>query len=169
MAEAFIGQISPYAFNFPPKYWAYCNGQILNIQQNQALFSLLGTTFGGNGSTTFALPNLQGQVPVHNGGSSGIGLPGGEAYHSLSVSELPAHTHTVFGTSRTGPSGDIPTATSRIAPSRPDNAYGPPVNTLAMAPQSIGPTGDSLPHENRQPLLTLNFCIALYGIFPSRN
>ncbi len=168
MTEAFTGQIGTYGFNFPPRYWAFCNGQLLNIQQNLALFSLLGTQFGGNGSTTFALPNLQTQAPLHVGAGSGVGKPGGTPYHYLSVSEMPAHTHTIRASGATGVTA-APSPTSRLGVSMPGPLYGGANNTQAMASQVIGATGDGGPHENRQPFLAINFSICLFGIFPSRN
>jgi microcystin-dependent protein len=168
MADAFIGQISSFSFPFPPKYSALCNGQLLGISQNLALFSLLGTQFGGNGSTTFALPNLQGQVPLHAGPSYPQGLHGGSPFHTLSVSELPAHTHTIHASGATGVTAN-PSPNSRLGVSRPGNLYAAPQSTVPMAPQMIGVTGASQPHENRQPYLVVNYCIALSGTFPSRN
>lgn len=167
MADAFVGQIGVFGFDFPPKNWALCNGQILPISQNQALFSLLGTRFGGDGTTTFGLPNLQTRVPMHRDLSAPVGASGGEAFHRLAVSELPAHTHAVLGTGATGVTAS-PSPSSRLGVSSPDNLYGPPVNLAPMATQAIGATAGSQPHENRQPFLTVNFCIALRGAFPPR-
>jgi microcystin-dependent protein len=164
-----MGQISTYSFNFAPKYWAGCNGQLLPIAQNLALFSLLGTQFGGNGSTQFALPDLQGRVPLHAGsGPPAQGLAGGAPTHTLSVGELPAHSHAANAVGFTGVTAD-PSPTSRLGVSRPVPVYGAASNLVGMAPQVIGVTGDSHPHENRQPYSVINFCICLAGLFPSRN
>jgi microcystin-dependent protein len=168
MADAFLGQISSFAFQFPPKYSAFCNGQLLSINQNLALFSLLGTYYGGNGSTTFALPNLQGQVPLHSAPSYPLGKPGGSPYNSLSVSELPAHSHTIHASGATSVTA-APSPNSRLGVSRPGDLYAGANNAQPMAPQMIGATGESQPHENRQPYLVINYCIALAGAFPSRN
>ena len=153
------------SFNFPPKGWALCNGQLLPINQNQALFSLLGTMYGGNGQTTFALPNLQGRAPMHNGGGFIQGQTGGETTHTLSLPELPAHSHAVAASSnlpdRLSPAGNYFDALGA-------NAYAPTSNAT-MNPATVSVVGGSQPHENMPPYLTLSFCIALVGIFPSRN
>jgi microcystin-dependent protein len=153
------------SFNFAPKGWALCNGQLLPINQNQALFSLLGTTYGGNGQTNFALPNLQGRVPNHFGSSFTLGEQGGETAHTLNISELPSHTHTP-----TGNDTDPPTASGAGG-----NLWGHVTgyyaasSNAAMNPAGVGNTGGSQPHENMSPYLALNFIIALQGIFPSQN
>ena len=155
------------SFNFPPRGWAFCNGQLLSIQQNTALFSVLGTAYGGNGTQTFALPNLQGRTPVHTGGQLGnrIGIVGGEELHTLSLNEMPAHIH--FQQAATA-AGSVPTPTANlVAPGT--SIYHSATNLQAMASDVIGFTGSSGPHENRAPFLVLNFIIALTGIFPSRN
>jgi microcystin-dependent protein len=167
LSDPYVGQISTFSFSFPPKNYAFCNGQTLPIQQNMALFSLLGTQFGGNGSTNFALPNLQGCVVTHAGGTA-QGQVGGEAFHTLSVSELPGHIHGALGSGATGVTAS-PSPNSRLGASSPGSLYGPPTNMLPFASAAIGPTGDSQPHENRQPFLAINFCIALNGTYPSRN
>jgi microcystin-dependent protein len=166
MPNPFLSEIKIVAFNFPPKGWAFCNGQLLPINQNQALFSLLGTTYGGDGQTTFALPDLRGRAPIHMGSSFTLGQRGGEEAHTLTLSEMAAHTH------QTRASADNPT----VAP--PTNAfwssntsftaYGGTAD-VAMSPTCIGNAGGSQPHENRSPFLVLNFIIALQGIFPSQN
>jgi microcystin-dependent protein len=164
MADPYLGEIRIFSFNFAPKGWAMCNGQLLAINQFQALFALLGTTYGGNGTQNFALPNLQGQVPVHFGSGFTQGQTGGEASHTLITSEMPAHTHIVSGNSTANtasPAGD----TWATAPA---NAYATTASG-AMLPSAIGQAGGSQPHENRQPYLVLNVCIAMVGIFPSRN
>lgn len=165
MAEMFLGEIRLMSFSFAPKGWAMCNGQTLAISQNQALFSLLGTQYGGNGVQTFALPDLQGRVPMHFGNGHVQGESSGEPSHMLLTSELPAHTHLAQG-SPTAADQPVPTgAVLGLA----NNLYHAATNQVALGPSSVAITGGSQPHENRQPFLTLNFCIALTGIFPSRN
>jgi microcystin-dependent protein len=165
MGTPFLSEIRIMSFNFPPKGWALCNGQILPINQNQALFSLLGTTYGGDGRVNFALPNLQGRVPLHMGSNFVLGQNGGEAAHTLNISELPAHTHTPVGSSNNAsaasPSGNLWAAQTA-------GTYAPTPDTN-LNPASITNTGGSQPHDNMSPYLVLNFCIALQGIFPSRN
>jgi len=165
MAQPYIGEIKMVGFNFPPKGWAFCNGQTLPIAQNQALFSILGTTYGGNGQTTFALPNLQGRTPIYVGPGYVLGGIGGEVNHTLTGPEMPAHTHVPVG---------APTATAvdptglLLGKGASQNFYAASPNT-PMNPASVGPTGGSQPHNNMQPYLVINFCIALVGVFPSRN
>jgi microcystin-dependent protein len=167
MAEPFLSEIRIMSFGFAPKGWAQCNGQFLPINQNQALFALLGTTYGGNGQTTFALPDLRGRTPIHTGGQIGavLGQRGGEAAHTVTISEMPAHTHIAQGSNNNGdnviPTGNVFGVVAGL--------YGPPAALTSLAPASITNVGGSQPHENRQPFLTLNFCIALQGIFPSQN
>lgn len=165
MSEPFLGEIKIISWNFPPKGWAFCNGTLLPINQNQALFSILGTTYGGDGQVTFGLPNLQGRTPVHVGNGIVLGEIGGEPTHTLNISEVPAHTH-------------VPAASSNAS-----NAASPAGNYWgnaglasyattagsAMASAAISATGGSQPHENMPPYLVLNFIIALQGIFPSQN
>lgn len=152
------------SFGFPPKGWATCDGQLLPINQNQALFSLLGTTYGGDGRVNFALPDLRGRVPIHMGGSHTLGERGGEQSHTLSISELPAHTHianaTTNGSDSVVPSDGVLGATS--------NMYGPATNLASLAPAMVSSIGGSQAHLNMQPFLVLNFSIALQGIFPSQ-
>ena len=166
-SDPFISEIQIFAFDFPPRGWAQCNGQLLPIAQNQALFSLLGTTYGGNGQTNFALPNLQGRVPMHIGGGLVQGQSGGETSHTLTIPEMPAHTHQVSGTSSTvsqpSPGGNL------WANGAQGKSYTNTAANGTMNAGSIGNTGGSQPHENMSPYLTLNICIALQGIFPSRN
>jgi microcystin-dependent protein len=165
MSEPFLGEIKIISWNFPPKGWTFCNGQLLPINQNQALFSILGTTYGGDGRTTFGLPDLQGRSPVHVSNGVSLGEQGGETAHTLNISELPAHNHIPVGSSnsadQTSPSGNLWSTQST-------NPYaGAPNNS--MNPNCITATGGSQPHENMSPYLVLNFVIALQGIFPSRN
>ena len=170
MAEPFLSEIRIMSFGFAPKGWALCNGQLLPINQNQALFSLLGTIYGGNGQTTFALPDLQARVPIHDGsgGFSPIGNRGGEQNHTLTMSELPTHTH-AFNASTGAAVANTGPANSYLAQSSGVFLYGAASNVGAMSPNAIGTAGGSQPHTNMQPYLVLNFCIALQGIFPSRN
>jgi microcystin-dependent protein len=165
MSEPFLGEIKVISWNFPPKGWAFCNGQLLPINQNQALFSLLGVTFGGDGRQTFALPNLQGRVPIHAGNGFSLGEVGGEATHTLSVSELPTHTHLV--TTGANPADQLSPAGNYVASSA-RAGFAPHANGL-LAPGLVSTVGGSQPHENESPYLVLNFVIALQGIFPSRN
>jgi microcystin-dependent protein len=154
-------------FNFPPKGWAQCNGQFLPINQNQALFSLLGTTYGGNGQTTFALPNLQGRVALHQGAGFTLGQTGGEQNHTLTISEMPQHIHFMSGTND---NGDTVVPTGNVLGGSPAQLYGPPTSNLTtLIPSSVSSYGGSQPHNNMQPYLVLNFCIALQGAFPSQN
>ena len=164
MAEPFLGEIRLMSFGFPPKGWAQCNGQLLPINQNQGLFSLLATTFGGDGRVNFGLPNYQGKVPTHVGMGLTLGQLGGEQAHTLSISELPTHTHVANATNSNGaaavPGGAFLGAFN--------NAYSAPNNPTTLNPASISNTGGSQAHQNMQPFLVINFCIALQGIFPSQ-
>jgi len=162
-----MGEIRIMSFVFAPVGWALCNGQFLPINQNQALFSLLGTTYGGNGQTTFALPDLRARTPIHVGGGHTLGERGGEQAHTLNIAELPTHTHVLNGTSAA--SVNTPAATSLLGKSAPQPVYGGATSLGAMDPRSIGNIGGSQAHLNMQPFLTLSFCIALQGIFPSQN
>ena len=164
MATPFIGEIKLISFNFPPKGWALCNGQLLPINQNQALFSLLGTVYGGDGRINFALPNLQGRMPVHVGNGIALGQVGGQTAHTLSISEMPAHTHAAVGSSTPANLG-VPTGNLWATGNA---AYNPTPNT-SMNPACVLPVGGSQPHENMSPYLVVFFCIALQGIFPSQN
>lgn len=170
MAEPFLSEIRIMSFVFPPKGWALCNGQLLPINQNQALFSLLGTTYGGNGQTTFALPNLNDRVAMSSGTGSGLssyflGQPGGVSEVSLTQSQIPPHNHLV--TTASAPSTNSP-VNALPATSGSHNLYDPAINT-SMASDAIGLAGGSQAHENMQPTLAINYCIALTGIFPSRD
>ena len=166
MAEPFLSEIRLFSFGFAPQGWALCNGQLLPINQNQALFSLLGTTFGGNGQTNFALPNLQGKAPIHVGNGHTLGETGGEQAHTLSQSELPIHIHSM-NASGAAADTNIPANTTLLGTI--SNGYTPATNPVALAPSEIGSIGGGQAHLNMQPFLTLNFSIALQGIFPSQN
>lgn len=169
MAEPFLAEIRMVSFNFAPKGWALCNGQLMPINQNQALFSLLGTTYGGDGRTTFALPDLQGKTPIHVGNGFTEGQTAGEIAHTLNISELPTHSHTLNAASTN--TGNVNTPDGAfLANSAPAEIFtsvgGQPV---AMAPSTISAYGGSQSHNNMQPYLVIGFCIALQGIFPSPN
>jgi microcystin-dependent protein len=166
MAEPFLSEIRIMSFSFAPKGWAMCNGQLLPINQNQALFSLLGTTFGGDGRVNFGLPDVRGRVPIHVGNGHTLGERGGEAAHTLANAELPTHTH-VFNASTNAAVINTPPGGNVLAQSAGVFLYGAANNFAAMAPGSITNTGGSQAHENESPYLTLTFCIALQGIFPS--
>jgi microcystin-dependent protein len=170
MSEPFIGEVRPMSFGFAPKGWALCNGQLLTINQNQALFSLLGTTYGGDGRTNFALPNLQGNAPVHVGGGLTQGQRGGEVSHTLTVAEVPPHSHAVPASTTLAPDANTDPTNSVVATTNA-NVYAPftQPNAVAMNASVIATAGGGTAHENRQPYLAVNFCIALQGIFPSRN
>jgi len=165
MSTPYLSEIKIVSFNFPPKGWAFCNGQLLSIQQNAALFALIGTFYGGNGTSTFALPNLQARTAVHMGNGFTIGELGGEATHTLITQEMPGHTHQASGStaiaSKTTPSGNEPAQASQ-------NPYGSTPNST-MLPGAVSTVGGSQPHDNMPPYLTLSFIIALQGIFPSRS
>jgi microcystin-dependent protein len=166
MAEPFLSEIRIMSFGFPPKGWATCDGQLLPINQNQALFSLLGTTYGGDGRVNFGLPNLQGRAPIHMGASHTLGERGGEQGHTLSISEIPTHVHTLSGTSS---AGTLIIAAGNLLGTSPSQMYQAPDNNLvAMNPASLASVGGSQAHPNMQPFLVLNFSIALQGIFPSQ-
>ncbi|WP_373551400.1 phage tail protein [Haliscomenobacter sp.] len=166
MAEPFLSEIRIMSFVFAPKGWALSNGQLLPINQNQALFSLLGTTFGGDGRVNFALPDLRGRTPIHVGSGHTLGERGGEQAHTLSIAEIPTHTHVVNATS-TVQNTIAPSGTTYFADTAPSEVYVGPSALVAMNAQMVGGTGGSQPHLNMQPFLTLSFCIALQGIFPS--
>ena len=168
MSEPFLAEIRLMSFNFAPQGWAMCNGQFLPINQNQGLFSLLGTSYGGNGQTTFQLPDFRDRIPVHVGGSFDFpGQKGGEAAHTVSIAEMPTHVHVLNATSDTA-TGPIPNNTVMMGTCSAD-LYGAPASLVAMSPTTIGNAGGSQPHENRQPYSRVNFCIALQGIFPTQN
>ena len=155
------------SFGFAPKGWALCNGQLLPINQNQALFSLLGTTYGGDGRVNFGLPNLQGNVPIHMGSGFTLGEKGGEQAHTLSIAETPTHTHSANATTATATS-NVPGNTFVLAQSTSSQLYTAATNLVAMSPSSLANVGGSQAHLNMEPFLVLTFCIALQGIFPSQ-
>jgi microcystin-dependent protein len=165
LSTPYLSEIRMISFNFAPKGWALCNGQLLPINQNQALFALLGTTFGGNGQTTFALPDLRGRSPLHVGGAHLLGDHGGEEAHAVVLPEMPAHTHPVSASSNTAdqglPGGNLPAVVTQAAYASTPNS------TLSAA--AVGNSGGSQAHDNMSPYLVVNFVIALQGIFPSRN
>lgn len=174
MSDPFVAEIRIFGFNFAPTGWAQCNGQILPISQNTALFSLLGTMYGGNGQSTFALPNFEGSVPVCSGQGQGlseydVGQQSGAETITLLESEIPAHTHTIQAMSSIA-NLNAPGPTVVLARSSGGTIYQPTTNQnlVQMNAQSLSPTGGSLPHNNMQPYLTLNFCIAMQGVFPPR-
>ncbi len=173
MASPFVAEIRIFPFNFAPTGWALCDGQILPISQNTALFSLLGTTYGGNGQSTFALPNLQGSVPMFWGQGPGLSLHdlgeiGGSDFVTLLQSEIPAHSHAVSASVADGISQSP--VNERLATGVGIGAYGPAGGPLTqLSPNALVPAGGSLPHNNMMPYLTLNFCIALQGVFPPRS
>lgn len=169
MSEPFLAEIRIVAFNFAPRGWAFCDGQILPINQNQSLYSLLGTTYGGDGRTTFALPDLRGRTPIHEGSSNGVSHPlgqkGGAETHTLSVAEIPNHEHALQGVSDSANSTD---PTGRVLAKASTQIYNDPQQLQAMNPAAVTSVGGQA-HDNMQPYLALNFCIALQGLFPSRN
>ena len=167
MSDAFISEIRIVSFNFAPKSWAMANGAVLSINQNLALFSLMGTQFGGNGSTTFALPNFQGRVGLHAGNGHTVGQAGGEVGHTLTTGEMPQHFHWLQAASV---AGDTPLpATNKLADS-PSHLYNKPGGTpTSLHPSSVSTVGGNGPHENMQPYLVVAFIVCLQGTFPSRN
>ena len=165
MSSPFLAEIRLASFVFPPKGWALCNGQLLPINQNQALFSLLGTTYGGNGQVNFGLPDLRGRVPIHVGSGFTLGQRAGEETHTLTLGELPEHNHSIVGTVADGTT----TAASGNVLGSYNNGYGAVGSLVGLSASTIANTGGSQPHENRSPFLTLSYIIALQGIFPSPN
>jgi microcystin-dependent protein len=171
MGEAFLSEIRIFSFNYPPRGWAFCNGQLLPINQNQALFSLLGTNYGGNGQTNFALPNLQGRVPTHMGNLT-VGTQGGTVAETLSISQMPAHQHFLSNNlavvdANTNATQGTPGGNFWANTGKTQWDTGAP--NAAMHPSAVGNVGGSQPHTNMQPYLALNFCICLIGVFPSQN
>ncbi len=164
MAEPFLSEIRIMSFNFPPRGWAFCNGQLLPINQNQALFSLLGAPYGGDGRVNFALPNLQGRTPIHAGGGHTLGEAGGEQASTLSITALPEHTHVL---SAAPAAGTTPGANGAFLANAGSDVYGSPQHLVPMSPWAVGNVGGGQPHGNLQPYLCINFIISLFGIFPS--
>lgn len=171
-ANPFVGQIMMFAGNFAPRSWAFCDGQLLAISQNDALFSLVGTTYGGDGRTTFALPDLRGRIPVHTGNGPGLtprlmGQKGGAETVRLTSNQMPSHTHAIGADKDQGnsstPSGNIP------AYDRRSGQYSSQAPDVSMNAASVGSAGGNQAHDNIPPYLAVNYCIALYGIFPSRH
>jgi microcystin-dependent protein len=169
MAEPFVAELRMMSFGYAPRGWAMCNGQFLPINQNQALFSLLGTTFGGNGQTTFALPDLRGQIPIHVGNGHVLGEKGGAQAVTLSISQLPTHLPTMNATTATAVANTPPSNTVMLATTSGDTIYNDPAALVAMDLRACSNVGGSQAHLNMQPFLTINICIALQGIFPSPN
>lgn len=166
MAEPFLSEIRIFSFNFPPKGWAQCNGQLLPINQNQALYSLLGTTYGGDGRVNFGLPDLRGRVPIHVDNNHPLGQKGGEAAHTITAPEMPQHTHPLQSTNTQAAS---PNVNGNVLAKANTNIYGAAANLGQMRTGTVSNVGGGQAHENRQPFLVLNVCIALQGLFPSRN
>lgn len=175
MSQAYISQVMAFGFNFAPRNWALCNGQILSIAQNTALFSLLGTTYGGNGTVTFGLPNLQSRVALHQDGSTYLlGEMAGEENVTLTIPTMPAHNHTFFGTSDNAdspqPDNGSALATVIAGPSKtPGNYYASDASTVSLNLSSVSIVGGNQSHPNLQPYLTISWCICIAGVFPSRN
>ena len=175
MADPFVAEVRIFPFNFPPKGWAFCDGQLMPISQNTALFSLLGTVYGGDGKSTFALPDVQGRGVMHPGQGQGLSLRdqgemGGSETVTLLQSEMPVHNHNLMASGSNASTAN-PSNQVSLARSFGGLAYkvDPPGTLAQLAPQAIAPTGGSLPHNNLMPYLTLNFCIALQGVFPPRS
>jgi microcystin-dependent protein len=171
MGTPFMGELKMISWNFPPKGWAFANGQLLPINQNQPLFSLFGTMYGGDGRVNFALPDMRGRLPIHVGAGFTQGQVGGEVAHTVTKNEMPAHTHFVNAdtTLAPGADGNLPGQTKRLAGSSGGNLYGSPANLVAMNANTVSNTGGSQPHLNTAPYLVINYCVALQGVFPSRN
>lgn len=168
MSEPFLAEIRIVAFNFAPRGYAFCDGQTLPINQNQSLFSLLGTAYGGDGRTSFALPDLRGRTPIHLGPGHSQGQKSGEEAHVLTQAEIPAHTHQLQASNDTADNA-VPNATVLARSTATDPGWAAPTTLVDMAPESVEVSGAGQGHQNMQPFLALNFCIALQGLFPSRN
>ncbi len=168
MAEPFLSEIRIMSFEFPPKGWALCNGQFLPINQNQALFALLGTTYGGNGQTTFALPDLRDKCPIHVGNNHTLGESAGAQAVTITQQQMPQHIHFLQATT-VAPTTNIPGNTTLLSDTAPNDLYTGPAGLVAMSPTTVSNVGGSQAHTNMMPYLVLNFCIALQGIFPSPN
>lgn len=165
MSEPFLGEIRLFANNYAPRGWMFCEGQILQINQNQALYALLGSVYGGNGVTTFALPDYRGRIPIHVSSTIPLGTAQGEAAHTLTINEMPQHTHQVSASSNVASSASAINNAWAAA----DNAYGEAASMVPMNANSLSTAGSSQPHNNMQPYLVVNYAIAIQGIFPSRN
>ena len=165
MAEPFLSEIRLFSFNYPPKGWAFCNGQLLPINQNQALFSLLGTSYGGNGQTNFALPDLRGRCAMHEGSGHTLGEKAGSTSVTINQSQMPQHLHFLQGANK---NGDQPLPPSNLL-GNVNNLYRAPTNLIPLLAGTVGNVGGSQAHLNMSPYLVINFCIALIGIFPSQN
>ncbi len=166
MSEPFLAEIRIFGFNFAPRGWALCDGQILPINQNQSLYSLLGTTYGGDGRTSFALPDLRGRTPGHEGAGHSLGSKFGQDRVALSIAEIPAHTHNARASST---SADAPVASSATVLASANNVYHSPTNLVPIRTGTTANVGAGQGHDNMQPFTVLSFCIALQGLFPSRN
>ena len=170
MSEPFLAEVRIVGFNFAPRGWAFCDGQILPINQNQSLYSLLGTTYGGDGRTSFALPDLRGRTPIHVGSSNGaahlLGQKSGEETHTLSGAEMPNHDHVARASSV---DGTTPVPTGHVLAQTPSRIYNDPTNLVSLRSGTVANVGGGQAHDNMQPYLAVNFCIALQGLFPSRN
>lgn len=167
MAEPFISEIRLMSFVFPPKGWALCNGQLLPINQYQALFSLLGTTYGGDGRVNFGLPDLRGRTPIHVGSGHTLGERGGAQAHTLSISEMPTHSHVAYAAQEPGAASPAVPVGNLFAKTTLPMYHAEDANLAALAPSTVTNIGGSQSHLNMQPFLTISFCIALQGIFPS--
>ena len=165
MSDPYLGEVRMFAFDFAPRNWAKCDGELLPIEQNQALFSILSTTYGGDGRTDFALPDLRGRTPLHKGNGISLGQYDGEEGVALTTTEIPAHTHTAHTASANAGSND---PTDRLL-AQTANLYGAASNLVSMASTAIGSTGGGQEHNNMQPYLVINFCISMAGTFPPRN
>ena len=169
MGTPYLSELRLVSFNFPPKGWTMANGQLMAINQNQALFSLLGTTYGGDGRVNFGLPNLQGRTPIHMGNGFVLGQMAGETAHTLINSEMPTHIHTLNGVN-TNATPNLPPGNALLANTvAPLSVYGPASNLVSMYPGDVSMAGSSQPHPNQSPYLVMNWIIALQGIFPSQN
>ncbi len=166
MSEPFLAEVRIVGFNFAPRGWAFCDGQILPINQNQSLFSLLGTTYGGDGRTSFALPDMRSRTPIHVGNGHTEGQKSGEETHTLSGSEMPAHDHTAMASSD---DANLDTPAGNVLARATTTLYHTPTNLTSLNAQSIASVGGGQAHDNMMPFIALNFCIALQGLFPSRN
>jgi microcystin-dependent protein len=175
VSAPFVGEIRIFPYNFPPRGWAFCNGQIIPVSQNTALFAILGTFYGGNGTSNFALPNFIGRVPVHQGQGPGlsqyvIGEIGGSSTVTLPTQQIPSHAHNLLAFTGRGVTAHAnPASGDALTASQGGSAYSPSAPDTQLSPVSVGQTGGSQPHDNAMPTLSLNFCIALQGIFPARN